>query len=75
MYRITRSILAGQPQAIRDAFQRRGILDYCTAYMPAPRPAETRVFVMSDGRVQPADGQVVMQVAREFDGGQIRSAA
>lgn len=75
MYRITRSIIAGQPAALRDAFRRRGILDYCTAVSPNPRPLEARVFVMDDGRIQPADGQVVMQVAREVGGEQIRSAA
>lgn len=75
MYRITRSIIAGQPQAIRDAFKRRGILDYCSAVVPEVRSSEQRVFVMSGGVVRPADSTIVMDVAREVAGEQTRSAA
>lgn len=65
MYRITRSIIEGQP-AIREAFERRGIADYAIAVPEGARPFETtQVFVMESGQVLPSDASTVAAVAEE----------
>lgn len=65
MYRITSSIIAGQPERIREAFRRRGILDYCTAVSPRDQEPRDQVFVKADGTIVPSDSRVVADVARE----------
>ncbi len=63
-YRIRNSITAGHP-AVQAAFKARGINDYCNALAPHARTRNVQVFVLTDGRVIPADSRVVSEVARE----------